>query len=227
MSCTDGVFVEPHQTPGRCASSTAAERRRGECARRWRAAARACAVPLCADEPFDIREPELDGLQRHVRGARGSDPMRHMDAQRVDIAQRSPALLPRTSRTSDSIAGDRADRSRRERARPPARHRAIAPPHDSQPCGQAPISSALLRRRRPARPLRGSIARPRAVSAITASAPVRRPASETPRDRRGPMPLHRRTRQVCSASFSCARSVCARPRYTMPRSWTLRRRVRC
>ena len=98
--------------------------------------------PLCPDEPFDIRDPKLDGLQRQVRGTRRREPARHVDAQRIDITQ--PALDGGLA-----LANDRLDRRRQSRCR---RTRALDKPPcigyrvggDSQPCGQAPVPGALL-----------------------------------------------------------------------------------
>ena len=139
--------------------------------------------PLCSDEPFDIRDPQLDGLQRQVRGARRREPVRHVDAQRVDITQ--PALDGRLAFANDRLDRRRQSRCRRARPRdkPPRIGYRIG--SDSQPCGQAPVPGALLDVAGGLDGFQYRLARRRAASAKAASARARSRKQHNVADCRG------------------------------------------
>ena len=141
--------------------------------------------PLCPDEPFDIRNPQLGGLQRQMCGTRRGEPMRHMDVQCVDITQA-------TLDGGLTLPNDRLDsrrQSRRGRACPPHKPPRIGYRigNDSQPCRQTPGPGHIARRRRPAQPLPISPARGYFVCPTSASAPVLLPERARPRDSRESM----------------------------------------
>ena len=42
---------------------------------------------LCSNEPFDMRDPQFNRLQRQMRGTRRRQPVSDMDAKCLDVSQ--------------------------------------------------------------------------------------------------------------------------------------------
>ena len=146
--------------------------------------------PLCPDEPFDIRHPQLDGLQRQVRGARRGEAARHVNAQRIDVTQ--PSLDGSLAPANDRL--DHRGQSRCGWARALLRAAMHRISHRRrfaavQPCTR---TERTVRRRRPAPPLPISLERQRAVSAITVLARALTRETAQSRDCRGRMQRNRR-----------------------------------
>src|SRR5687767_12419334 len=105
-------FVEPTQHRVDPRLQQRRDRPASEVAKVSRSRAR-LSKALSGYEPPDIRKPQLDRLQRQVCCACRGEPVRHMDAKRIDVAE--SGLYRRFALANDRLYALRKAGSRRTR----------------------------------------------------------------------------------------------------------------